>query len=168
MIPAQCTSTSTSSRRILHDTKRARAHRRNSGPFAHPNTVHPRHTLATPLDAVCSHRLLSCVDRALWAQSAGSWWWRVSGKEVSKVMFCRACGFRVRVWESCRTSTSFGYGYESVTEPPEVSGTVARAYRTHISSGRIRKVLYPYPGYCGTGCTKLTAVPGTGMNVLQN
>ena len=25
-----------------------------------------------------------------------------------------------------------------------------------------------YPGYCGTGCTGLTEVPGTGINVLQN
>ena len=29
-------------------------------------------------------------------------------------------------------------------------------------------MLYPYPGCCGTGCTELTEVPGTGMNVLQN
>ena len=28
--------------------------------------------------------------------------------------------------------------------------------------------MYPYPGYCGTGLTELTEVPGTGMNVLQN
>ena len=85
-----------------------------------------------------------------------------------KVMFCRVCGFRVRVRESCITSRSFGYGYESVTELPEVSGIVARAYRTHRSSGQVRKVLYPSPGYCGTGCTEVTQVPGTGMNVLQN
>ena len=85
-----------------------------------------------------------------------------------KVMFCRVCGFRVRVWESYRTSTSFGYGYESVTELPEVPGIAARAYRTYRSSGRVQKVLHPYPGYCGTGCTELTEVPGTDMNVLQN
>ena len=82
-------------------------------------------------------------------------------------MFCRVCGFRVRVWESYRTSRSFGYGYESVTELPEVAGIVARAYRTHRTSGRVRKVLYPYPGYCDTGCAELTEVPGAGMNVLQ-
>ena len=35
--------------------------------------------------------------------------------EFSKVIFCRICGFQVRVWESYRTSRSFGYGYESVT-----------------------------------------------------
>ena len=29
-------------------------------------------------------------------------------------------------------------------------------------------MLYPYPGYCGTGRTELTEVPGTGMNVVQN
>ena len=42
--------------------------------------------------------------------------------ENSKVMFCRVCGFRVRVWESCRNSRSFGYGYGSVTELIEVPG----------------------------------------------
>ena len=86
-------------------------------------------------------------------------------KQKNRVMFCRVYGFRVRVWESYRTSRSFGYGYESVTELPEVPSIVARAYRTHRSSGRVRKVLYPYPGYCGTGCTELTEVPDTGINV---
>ena len=57
-------------------------------------------------------------------------------------MVCRVCGFRVRVWESYRTSTSFGYGYGSVTKLTEVSGVAARAYKTDV--------------------------PGTGMNVLQN
>ena len=104
--------------------------------------------------------------------------------EISKVMFRRVCGFRVRVWESYRTSRSFGYGYASVTELTEVPGIVARACRTHRSFGRGQKMLYPYPGYCGTGrteltrrmsyrthrnslygygcCTELTEVPGTG------
>ena len=59
-------------------------------------------------------------------------------------MFCRVCGFREKVWEPYRTSRCCGYGYESVTELPEV------------------------PWYCGTGCTELTDVLGTGMNVLQN
>ena len=45
-------------------------------------------------------------------------------------MFCRVCEFRVRVWESYKTSRSFGYGYGSVTELTEVPGIVARAYRT--------------------------------------
>ena len=85
-----------------------------------------------------------------------------------KVMLCRACGFRVRVWESYRTSRSFGYWHGSVTELTEVPGIVARAYRTHRSSGRVQNMLYPYPGYGGTGGTELTQVPGTGMNVLQN
>ena len=88
--------------------------------------------------------------------------------EYCKVMFCRVCGFRVRVWESYRTSRSFGYGYESVTELPEVPGIVARAYRSHRSSGRVQNVMYPYPGYCGTGLTELTEIPGTGMKDLQN
>ena len=83
-------------------------------------------------------------------------------------MFCRVGGFRVRVWASYKTSRGFGYGYESVTELPELPGLVAWACRTHRSSGRVQKVLYPYPGYCGTGCTELTEVPGAGMNVLQN
>ena len=33
------------------------------------------------------------------------------------------------------------YGYESVTELPDIPGIVARAYRTHRSSGRVEKVL---------------------------
>ena len=70
-----------------------------------------------------------------------------------KVMFCRVCGFRVRAWEFYRTSRSFGYGYGIVTELTEVPGIVARAYRTHISSGRVQKMLYPYPRYCDTGRT---------------
>ena len=32
----------------------------------------------------------------------------------------RVCGFRVKVWESYRTSRSFGYGHGSVTELTEV------------------------------------------------
>ena len=89
-------------------------------------------------------------------------------KTFHTVMFCRVCGFRVKVRESYTTSRSFGYGYESVTELPEVSGVVARAYITDRRSGRVQKVLYPYPGYCGTRCAELTQVPGTGMNVIQN
>ena len=83
-------------------------------------------------------------------------------------MFCRVCGFRVRVWEAYRTSRSFGYGYGSVTEVTEVPGSVERAYRTHRSSGRVQNMLYPYPRYCGMGRTELTEIPGTGMKVLQN
>ena len=87
--------------------------------------------------------------------------------ETSNVMFCRVCGFRVRVWESYRTSRSFGYGYGSVPELTEVPGIVARAYRTHRSSEHVQKMLYPYPRHCGTGRTELT-VPGMGMSVIQN
>ena len=29
-------------------------------------------------------------------------------------------------------------------------------------------MMYPYPGYCGTGLTELTEVPGTGIKVLQS
>ena len=88
--------------------------------------------------------------------------------ESSKVMFRRVCGFRVRVWESYRTSRSFGYGYGSVTELTEVPGIAAQAYRTHRSSGQVQNMLHPHPRYCGTGRTELTEVPGTGMKVLQN
>ena len=83
-------------------------------------------------------------------------------------MFCRACGFRVRVWKAYRTSRSFGYGHGSVTEVTEVPGIVERAYRTHRNSGRVQNMLYPYPGYCGMGRTELTEIPGTSMNVLRN
>ena len=71
--------------------------------------------------------------------------------EHSTLRFCRVCGFRVRVLGSCRTSRSFGDGYGSVTELPEVPGILAQAYITHRSSGRAQYMLHPYPGYCGTG-----------------
>ena len=57
------------------------------------------------------------------------------------------------------------YRYGRLTELPEVSGTCDR---THRSSGQVQKMLYPYPGYCDTGRTVLTEVPGTGMSVNQN
>ena len=88
--------------------------------------------------------------------------------QICKAMFCRVCGFRVRVWESYRTSRSFEYGYGSVTELTEVPGIVARGYMTHRSSDRAQNMRYPYPGYCGTGRTELTEVPGTGTKVLHN
>ena len=103
------------------------------------------------------------------------------GVQFFKVMFCRVRGFRVRVWELYRTCRSFGYGYGSVTELTAVPGIVARAYRNHRSSRycgtgaqnsqKFRagtKNAVPVPGYCGTGRTELTEVPGTGMNVLHN
>ena len=83
-------------------------------------------------------------------------------------MFCWVCRFRVRVLESYRTSRSFGYGYGNVTEITEVPGIVTRAYIIHRSSARVQKLLYPYPGYCGTDLTELTEAPGTGMIVLHN
>ena len=45
---------------------------------------------------------------------------------------------------------------------------VWKCYRTHRSSGWTQKMMYPYPGYCGTGRTELIEVSGTGMNVLHN
>ena len=57
----------TISERILHDTNRARAHRRSYGPpgdpLAHPNAVHPRHSLATPLESVLSAVVVLCRCR---------------------------------------------------------------------------------------------------------
>ena len=53
-------------------------------------------------------------------------------------------------------------------EYKEVPVIVARAQRPHRSSGWVQKMLYPHPGYCGTGRTELTDVPGTGMNVIHN
>ena len=48
------------------------------------------------------------------------------------------------------------------TEVTEVPGTVARAYRTHRSSGLVQKMLYPYPGYCGTQRTETHRRSGYG------
>ena len=69
--------------------------------------------------------------------------------EISKVMFCKVCGFRVRVWASYITSRSFGYGYGSVTELTDVPVIVVRACRTHRSSG-----------YGNKSVTELPELPG--------
>ena len=53
-------------------------------------------------------------------------------------------------------------------EYKEVPVIVARAQRPHRSSGWVQKMLYPHPGYCGTGRTELTDVPGMSMNAIQN
>ena len=45
--------------------------------------------------------------------------------------------FRVRVRKSYITSRSSGYGYERLTELPEVPGIVARAYITYTSFGQV-------------------------------
>ena len=44
-----------------------------------------------------------------------------------------------------QTSRSSRYGYESLTELPEVPGVVARAYRTHTSSGGRYENAVPVP-----------------------
>ena len=107
-------------------------------------------------------------------------WYRRLLQE-SKVLFCRVCGFQVRVWESYRTSKSFV--------------RVWMCYRTHKSSGHcgtgvhnsqkfragtksavpVPRVLWhaAYRAYRSSGYgyefpTKLTEVPGTGMRVSQN
>ena len=76
----ECLRVASSERRILYDTKRARAHCRSSllpaGSLAHSNAVHPHHALATTsLESVCSHRLLSRVDSAINRR------WCMPGKE---------------------------------------------------------------------------------------
>ena len=85
-------------------------------------------------------------------------------------MFCRVCGFRVRVWESYGTPRSFGYGYGSLTEPTEVPGIVARAYVQNSQKFRagtahavpVPRVLWHgsyrthrSSGHCGTGVQNL-------------
>ena len=62
----------------------------------------------------------------------------------------RSSGYEYEM--SYRTHRSSRYGYESLTELPEVPGIVARAYRTYLQKFRAGiKMLYSYPGYCGTG-----------------
>ena len=56
--------------------------------------------------------------------------------------------FRVRVWKCYRTHRSFGYCGTGVQN--------SQKFRAGI------KMLYT------TGCTELTEVPGTGINVVQN
>ena len=86
----------------------------------------------------------------------------------SKVMFCRVCGFRVRVWESYRTCRTFGYEYGSVTGLTEVPGIVARRVQNSRKFRAGTKNAVPVPRVLWQGRTELTEVPGTGMNVLQN
>ena len=94
-----------------------------------------------------------CVYRRsylIWSPSWGHSCWRAFYHNFSKVGFCWVCGFKVRVWESYRTSTyrSFGLGYKTLTnsqkfrvlwsgrtELTEVPSIVTRAYTTHTSSG---------------------------------
>ena len=75
-------------------------------------------------------------------------------EETSKVVFCRFCGFRVRVWGSYRTYGCAGYGYGSVTKLTEVPGIVTQAYRTHRCSRYGIERLYPYPGFGCAGVLK--------------
>ena len=51
-----------------------------------------------------------------------------------KVLFCRVCGFRVRVWWSWRTSRSWGYGYASVTKHTDFRGFWHRLVGSTTSS----------------------------------
>ena len=64
--------------------------------------------------------------------------------------------FQVWVWKSYRTHTSSRYGFwHGCTELTQVSGTGmtvvhnSRKFRVGI------RMLYPYPGYCGTGIQNL-------------
>ena len=84
-------------------------------------------------------------------------------------MFCRLCRFRVRVWESYGTPEVSGTGMEVLHNSQKFRVLcVARACKTHRSSGRVQKTLYPYPGFWGTGRTELAEVPRAGMNILHN
>ena len=58
-----------------------------------------------------------------------------------------------------QTSGSFGYGYESVTELPEVPGIVARAYVTYRSSGYGYECPTKRTEVSGTGNTRVNAPP---------
>ena len=53
---------------------------------------------------------------------------------------------RVLCGRSCRAYRSSGYGYKTPTEFTEVSGRVARAYRTNRSSGQVQKCCTRTPG----------------------
>ena len=97
---------------------------------------------------------------------------------------------------SYRTSRSSGYGHRSLTEPPEVPGIRARAYRAYRRYGQVEKCCTRTPGivarayrsYGSSGygyecrteltelrsflygygcCTELTEVPGTGNTRLN-
>ena len=63
--------------------------------------------------------------------------------EVTEVM-----GKGMGILQNFRSS---GYGYGSVIELTEVPGIVARAYRTHRSSGQVQKCCTRTPGICGMG-----------------
>ena len=98
-----------------------------------------------------------------------------------KGMFFRVCGFRVRVWESYRTSRSFGHGYESVPELPEVPGMWhGRTELTEVPGG-YERCCTRTPGIVARGVQDSQTVwvrvcmsyrtnrsSGTGMKVLQN
>ena len=92
----------------------------------------------------------------------------MSDAERSKVVFCRVYGFRVRVWRRHIIHRSSRYGYESVTELTKVTGIVARAYRTHTSSGRFRAGTVEQSRTRTPGIVaRATEVPGTGLNVTE-
>ena len=63
--------------------------------------------------------------------------------------------FRVPVWMSYRIYRGSGYGYKTLTELTEVQGIVTRAYRTHISSGKVLKRCTGTPGILKRGVQNL-------------
>ena len=79
--------------------------------------------------------------------------------ELCQDMFCRVCGFRVRIWPSYRTCGSSGHGNGSLAELTEVPGTgVQHGLQVLQNSQKFQvgtRMLYPYPGYCGTGVQNL-------------
>ena len=80
------------------------------------------------------------------------------------------------LWDgSYRTHRNSGYGYESLTELPEVWGTGMKVLHNFLlwhGCANLQKfragMKMPYLGYLWHWRTELTEVPGTGMNILQN
>ena len=88
------------------------------------------------------------------------------------VVWCRVCVFRVRVWNSSRAYTSFGYGYGSLTELTKLAGRYESYWMSLYPSpsphSGIFKRAQPYPGYCATRVENLQKFRvRTGMNVVE-
>ena len=97
---------------------------------------------------------------------------------ISKVMFCRVCRFRVRVWESYRTSRVFGYSYRT-HQSSGYCGTgvqISQKFRAGTKHAvPVPRVLWHGShrthrsyGYGYESLTEVPEAPGTGMKVLQN
>ena len=83
-------------------------------------------------------------------------------------MFFRVCVFRVRVWKSYRTHSSFGYGYGILTELTDVPGRYTNVVLVPVPAPGYFYKGIPVPWILCHGRTELTEVPGTGKNVVQS